>query len=185
MIRSLYVKSQFIASTFDERYKPPAEWVIFEPSRPHHLDLKAQDFENHYLHLGVFLWNWYIILASYKYLYKRKFLLMYSFTHTNLVFLFRLRPTEIVVFISVCEKVKCFSGDNFSFLWSRFCWHSTYFFDFMWNPNKVFKDIKKEFELIFDQIKFIVFERVQLKKISLSYSATYFLHRYILHGKFR
>ena len=36
----------------------------------------------------------------------------------------------------------------------------------------------------FYQIKFIVFERVQLKKTLLSYSATSFFHRYIPHGKF-
>ena len=103
-----------------------------------------------------------------------KFLFMYSFTHTNVVFLFRLLPSKIVIFISVCEKIKCFSSDNFSFFWGRFCWHPTYFFDFMWNSNKVFKDIKKEIELIFHQIKFIVFERVRLKKSLLSYGATFF-----------
>ena len=42
---------------------------------------------------------------------------------------------------------------------------------------------KKELELIFHQNKFIVFEKVQLKK---NYSAIvpHFFHRYIMHGKF-
>ena len=41
-----------------------------------------------------------------------KFLFMYSFTHTNIVFLFRYLPTEIVIFINVCYQMKCFSGDS-------------------------------------------------------------------------
>ena len=42
---------------------------------------------------------------------------------------------------------------------------------------------KKELELIFHQNKFIVFEKVQLKK---NYSAIvpHFFHRYTMHGKF-
>ena len=66
---------------------------------------------------------------------------MYSFTHTNIVFLFRHLPTEIVNFINVCYQMKCFCGDSFSFFRNRF-WYPTYFFDFMWYSNKVFKDIK-------------------------------------------
>ena len=38
-----------------------------------------------------------------------KFLFMYSFTHTNIVFLFRHLPTEIGIFINVCYQMKCFS----------------------------------------------------------------------------
>ena len=49
-----------------------------------------------------------------------KFLFMYSFTHTNIVFLFRHLPTEIVIFINVCYQMKCFSGDSFSFLGAGF-----------------------------------------------------------------
>ena len=67
---------------------------------------------------------------------------MYSFTHTNIAFLFRHLPTKIAVFINVCYQMKCFSGDSFSFFRRRFCKYSTYFLNFMWSPNKVFKDIK-------------------------------------------
>ena len=49
-----------------------------------------------------------------------KFLIMYSFTHTNMAFLFRHLPTEIVIFINVCYQMKCFSGDSFSFLGAGF-----------------------------------------------------------------
>ena len=45
---------------------------------------------------------------------------MYSFTHTNIVFLFRHLPTEIVIFINVCYQMKCFSGNSFSFLRAGF-----------------------------------------------------------------
>ena len=38
------------------------------------------------------------------------------FTHTNIVFLFKHLPTEIVIFKSVCYQMNCFSGDSFSFL---------------------------------------------------------------------
>ena len=66
-----------------------------------------------------------------------KFLFMYPFTRTNIVFLFRHLPTEIFIFINVYFQMNCFSGDSFSFFWE----YSTYFFDFMWSSNKVFKDV--------------------------------------------
>ena len=53
---------------------------------------------------------------------------MYSFTHTNTVFLFKHLPTEIVIFKNVCYQMKCFSGDSFPFFRSRFCQYFTYFF---------------------------------------------------------
>ena len=56
-----------------------------------------------------------------------KFLIMYSFTHTNIVFLFRHVPTEIAIFTKVCYQMKCFCGDNFPLFRSRFCQYSTYF----------------------------------------------------------
>ena len=111
LIRSLYVKSQSIASTSNTTFwwalQTQTEWVIFEPARTHHLGLKAQSFEN-----PIFtFWKQYIILASYKTLQVGKFLLMYSFTHTNIVFLSRHLPTEIVILINVCYQMKCFSGE--------------------------------------------------------------------------
>ena len=48
LIRSLYVKSQSIASTSSTTFlwalQKQTEWVIFGPARTHHLSLKAQNF---------------------------------------------------------------------------------------------------------------------------------------------
>ena len=52
---------------------------------------------------------------------------MYSFTHTNIVFLFKHLPTEIVLFIHVCYQMKCFSSDSFSFFRNRFYQYSSIF----------------------------------------------------------
>ena len=91
---------------FDERYKcKQSESLLSQPEHTiwvsRHRTLKTQ-----YLHLCVFLWKQYLILASY--------------TDTNIVFLFRHLPTEIVIFINVCYQMKWFSGDSFSFFSSRF-----------------------------------------------------------------
>ena len=45
---------------------------------------------------------------------------MYSFTHTNITFLFKHLPTKIVIFINFCYQMKCFSGDSFYFLGAGF-----------------------------------------------------------------
>ena len=128
---------------FDEGYKnKQSESFLSQPEHAiwvsRHRTLRTQ-----YLHFVVFLWKHYIILASYKdFLQVAKFLFLYSFTHANIVFLFSHWPTEIVIFINICYQMKCFSGDSFYFFRNRFCSYSTYFFDFMWSSNKVFKDIK-------------------------------------------
>ena len=62
-----------------------------------------------YLHLDVFLKPEYNSCTLQWLLKVAKFLIMYSFTHTN-----------ITIFINVCYQMKCFSGDSFSFLGSRF-----------------------------------------------------------------
>ena len=58
LIRSLYVKSQSIASisntTFWSALQTQTEWVISEPARTHHLGLKAQNFENPLFIFGCF-----------------------------------------------------------------------------------------------------------------------------------
>ena len=122
----LCVKPQSIASTSNKIFWWPlqtqTEWVIFQPARTHHLGLKAQNFEN-----PIFTFGYFSLKAVYnscklqRLLQVAKFLIMYSFTHTNIVFLFRHLPTEIVIFINVCYQMKCFSGDSFSFFRSRFC----------------------------------------------------------------
>ena len=106
---------------FDEGYKnKQSESFLSQPEHAiwvsRHRTLRTQ-----YLHFGVFLWKRYIILASYKdFLQVAKFLFLYSFTHTNIVFLFSHRPTEIVIFINICYQMKCFSGESFSFLGAGF-----------------------------------------------------------------
>ena len=77
---------------------------------------KAQNFEN-----PIFTFVCFSLKAVYnscrlqRLLQFAKFLMMYSFTHTNIAFLFRHLPTEIVIFINVCYQIKCFSGYSFSF----------------------------------------------------------------------
>ena len=74
------------------------EWVIFEPARTHHLGLKAQNFTNAIFTFGAFyLKAVYNSCKSQRLLQIAKFLFMYSFTHTNIVFLFKHQPTKIVL----------------------------------------------------------------------------------------
>ena len=114
LIRSLCVKFQSIVSpsntTFRWTLQTQAEWVIFEPARTHHLDLKAQNFENPMFTFGCFsLKVVYNSCKLQRLLQVAKFLFMYSFT---------ILPTylhEIVIFINVCYQMKCFSGDMMLF----------------------------------------------------------------------
>ena len=105
------------------------QWVIFGLARTHHLSLKTQIFDD-----PIFTFACFSLKAVYNFcklqdfckilariLQVAKFLFMYSFTHTNIVFLFRHLPNEIIIFINVSYQTKCFSGDSFSFLRSRFC----------------------------------------------------------------
>ena len=114
------VKSQSIASTSNATFwwtlQTQIEWVIFESARTHHLGLKAQNFENPIFTFGCFsLKAVYNPCKLQNLLQVAKFLFMYSFTHTNIVFLFRDLPTEIVILINVGYQLKCFSGGSFSF----------------------------------------------------------------------
>ena len=126
LIGSLYVKSQSIASTSNTTFwwalQTQTEWVIFEPTRTHHLGLKAKNFENTIFTFGCFsLKAVYNSCKLQRLLQVERFLFMYSFTHTNIFFLFRHLTTEIAIFISVCYHIKCFSGDSFCFFRTRFC----------------------------------------------------------------
>ena len=126
LIMILYIKSQSIASTTNLTFwwalQTQTNRVIFEPTRRNHVGLKTQNFDN-----PIFTFRWFSLKAVcnscklQRFLQLAKFLFMYSFTHTNIVFLFRHLPTEIVIFINVCYEMKCFSGDSFSFFRSRFC----------------------------------------------------------------
>ena len=116
----MYVKSQSIAPTSNTTFwwslQTQTEWVIFQPAKTHHLGLKAQNFENLIFTFGCFsLKAVYNSCKLQRLLKVAKFLFMYSFTHTNIVFLFSHLPTEIVIFINVSYQMKCFSGDSFSF----------------------------------------------------------------------
>ena len=120
------------------------EWVDFEPTSQN----TPFGFQ------GTELWqpNIYIWVFSSKAAYNScklerllqvtEFLFMYCFTHTNIIFLSEYLPTEIVIFISACYQMKCFTGDSFSFFGNRFCQYLTYFFYFTWSSYKVFKGIK-------------------------------------------
>ena len=121
LIRSFYVKSQSIASTCSKTFwwalQTQTEWVTFEPVKIYHLGLKSQNFEN-----PIFAFGCFSLKAVYNYcklqrlLQVAKFLFMYSFTHTDIVFLFRHLPTEIVIFINVCYQMTCSVVIVFPFL---------------------------------------------------------------------
>ena len=125
LVTSLIVKSQSIGSTRNTTFwcAPEAQTkrVIFEPARTHHLGLKAQTFEN-----WIFTFVCFCLKAAYnscklqRLLQVAKFLIMYSWTHTNIVFLFRHLPTETTIFKNVCFQMKCFSGGSLCFLGADF-----------------------------------------------------------------
>ena len=84
------------------------EWAIFEPARTHHLGLKPQSYENPIFTCGCFYLKAVYNSCKLKTLLQvAKFLVMYFFTHTNIVFLFGHLPTEMVIFINVCYEMKC------------------------------------------------------------------------------
>ena len=125
LIRSFYVRFQSIASTINTTFwralQTQTEGVIFEPAGAHHLGLKAKNFENPIFKFGCFsLKAVYNFCKLQRLLLVTKFLIMYSLTHTILVFLFRQLPTEIVIFINLCCHMKCFSGDSCFFLGTGF-----------------------------------------------------------------
>ena len=116
LIRFLYVKSQSIASisniTFWWVLQTQTDWVIFQPARTYHFGLKALNLENPIYTFGCFSLKAIYNSCKFQRLFQvAKFSLMYSFTHTNIVFLFRHLSTEIAILINVCYQMKCFSGE--------------------------------------------------------------------------
>ena len=80
-------------------------WVIFQPARTHYLDLKAQNFENPiFIFVCFSLKKVYNSFKLQKLLQVAKFSFMHSFTHTNIVSLFRHLPTVIFIFIKVFTR---------------------------------------------------------------------------------
>ena len=115
------------------------EWVFFEPARTHNLGLKIQHFENPF---GCFALKAVSNTCKLKrFLQVTKFLFIYAFTSTNIVFLSRQLPTKIFIFIKACYQTKCLIGDSFSFFGSRFWRYSSHVFGFKCSSYKVFKDI--------------------------------------------
>ena len=91
---------------FDERYKrKKSESFLSQPEHTiwvsRHKPLSSQ-----YLHLVVFLWKQYKILASYQDFCKLLFFFKYSFTHTN------------IVFFSITYLLKLSSSKTFVTRWS-------------------------------------------------------------------
>ena len=121
LIRSLYVNSQSITPTSNTTFwwalQTQTEWVShFWASQNTPFGIQAQNFEN-----PIFTFECFSLKAVYnssklqRLLQVAKFLLIYSFTFTNIVFLFRHLPTET----NVCYQMKCFSGDSFSFFYGQ------------------------------------------------------------------
>ena len=162
----MYLKPRFIASTRNTTFwwalQTQGEWVIFEPARTHHFSLKAQKFEN-----PIFTFECFSFKAVYnscklqRLLQVAKFLLMYSFTHTNIVFSFTylLKCSSSQTFVTRRNVSVLIVFPSFTI---SFCLYSTYIFDFMWSSNKVFKDVK-----IFWRVHSRPFVRYQGKNLDL------------------
>ena len=179
LIRSLCIMFQSITSNTKKNFwwavQTQIEWVIFHPVRTHHLGLMAQNIAKPIFPFGCFyLKAVYNSCKLQRLLQDAKFLIMYSFTHTNIVFLFRHLPTEIVIFIKVCCQIKCFSNDSFSIFRSKVLLISHLFFDFMWSSNKVLKESK-----IFWTVHSRPFIRYQGKNLDLFWIWCCF--RFFLH----
>ena len=123
-IRDFYVKFHSVASTSNRTFQwalqTQTEWVNFDPARTPHLGVKVQNSEH-----PIFTFGCFSLKAVYNScklpitLQAEKFLIMYSFNHTNIVILFRQLPTEIAILIEVCYQMRYFSGDAFSFFRNR------------------------------------------------------------------
>ena len=100
---------------FDECYKcKQSESFLNQPGHINWVS-RHRTLRTLYLHLGVFVWKQYIILASQKEFWKLQSFFMYFFTHTNIVLPFRHLPTELVIFTNGYYQIKCFSDESFSF----------------------------------------------------------------------
>ena len=157
MIRSLYVKSPFLASTSSTSFwltlHTQTEWVIFEQARTNYLVVKAQNFE-----YPIFTFGFFSFLSSIKFLQVTKTFASCSFCLCTLLL------TLIKSFFSSTYLLKFSSSKTFAtrcsvslmiaFLFSGagFANISPKFFYFMWSSNKVFKYIKIFMNSTFDTI---------------------------------
>ena len=125
LIKYLYVKSQSIASTSDTTFwwmlQMQRKWVIFEPARTHHLGFKVQNFKNPIFTFGFFsLKTIFNSCKLQRLLQVAEFLFRYSFTHTNIVFLYRHLPTENVIFMTFVTRWSVSVVIDFPFLEAGF-----------------------------------------------------------------
>ena len=121
---------------FDERYKrKQSESFLSQPEQTiwvsRHRTLRTQ-----YLHLGVFLWKQYKILASYSFCLCTPLLTLTKYFFSSIHQLKLSSSKTFVTRWSVSVMI------DFPFFRSRFCQYFTYFFGFMWSSSKVFEDIK-------------------------------------------
>ena len=102
---------------FDEHYKDKqSESFLREPEHTTWVS-RHRTLRNPILAFGVFLGKQYIILAKYKDFCNLRSFCLCTLSVQDI-------PTEIVIFINVCFRINCLSGDSFdsfSFLRSRFC----------------------------------------------------------------
>ena len=83
---------------------------------------QGKNFENLMFTFGCFsLTAIYNFCKLQRRLQVATILIMNSFSHTNILFLFRCLPTEILIFINVCYQMKCFGDDSVSCFRNRFC----------------------------------------------------------------
>ena len=140
---SLSPLHQLATQHFDEHYKPKQSQSFL--SLP---EYTIWIWRYRTLRKQIFIFGWFSLKAVYnscklqRLLQVAKFFFIYSFTHTNIVFLFKHLPPEIVIFINVCYRWSVSVVKVFPFIGSRFSWYSTCFFYFVWSSNKVIKDIK-------------------------------------------
>ena len=138
--------SESIASTSNTTFwwalYTQSDSFLSQPARTHHLSLRVQNFENPIFTFGCFSLKAVYNSCKLERLLQSFYLCIYFSIHTNIVFLSRHLPTEIVIFINASYQMKCFIGDSFSFFENRFCEYSSYFFDFTCISYKVFKCIK-------------------------------------------
>ena len=166
----MYVTLQSIVLTSNTTFwwalQIQTEWVIL--SQPEHTIWvsRHRTLRTKYLHLDIFLWKQYIILASYK-----DFCKLQSFCLCTPL-LFRHLPTEILIFRNVYYPIQCFSGDSFSFfleqvsiIFHLLCWFHIQFkqgtqrhYNIL---NSTFKTIyqvpRKEFGFVLNMICFQFF----------------------------
>ena len=100
---------QQVAQNFDERYKRKQRVSQNIP-----FGSLGTDFWEPNIYMWLFFFESSIKFLKVRKTFARSKVFVYLFTHTNIVFLFKHLPTEIVIFKNVFYLMKCFSYDSFS-----------------------------------------------------------------------